>query len=833
MLSSDGHRKSFFAQVIALYQSDVAFRGMTDFSIIGVVVLAFISPIQRVVWPWSDQVGTGLAVPVASNSINAPSQVTPQSTAGPVIPIPYQDVFKQPKLSLGFLFDIDDVQFKQSLSSDQDKLRAARSSIARRDSSETIEALRSATVSDPNVMLLRGAAFLLNDTADGNRTAEALWRQSAAGGNKQASALLGRLMISGREGATNNVPEGLRLIEAGIAAGDPQAMRFAGMGYLSGEFGRLDAYKAAELFKRAADLGDGMAAGFYSRLAADGIGIPSPDAKQAESYLRRAAEAGVTMAQVTLGSWLQNQAEKGLLADPKEAIEWLTRSYEKGNYVAALANISYIYFNTTIAPWNNPTLGAQWIRKCSGFQVSGCQTNTGYSYERGLFGAVNLPMAYVHYEIARQMNSDSAGDYSQKLMARLSASQKDEATQALATTLAALKPPPTVIALQLKDDPSPVRAPVFDLSGAAVSSQSGSGSNRNLSAEADTRSNKADALNKQGKYREAIQEATAALVIAPSNFNVILVRAKSYLSLREYDSALADFNVLVRQDPKNAGYLIERGLTLYRKGPDYYDRALADYTLALTTATSDTLKAALYFNRGLIYKNRSQYAQANAEYDEAEKLTPKDSDIYTERGRVKYFQEKYNDAQIDLNKAIELTPQSSEAYFLRGLASANIIYAVKAECERSSQRSRTEIGGPCSLRLDFDGALDDFKAAIARQPNNSEYHFQVGRLLVAARNYDGAIRAYSNAINIVPSANAFINRGLVFETTGQLVQAMSDFDEAIRIDPRFRNAWGARANVLAKLGDKQRATSDYRTALSIDPNYLYAKEGLSRLGVRP
>ena len=835
MLSSEsGNRKSFVAHLVNLYQREIAFRGMTDFAVIGAVVLAFVSPPQKVVWPWSE-VSSGQA-PVAPSSPSAASQTSSSqaaTTTGPVVPIPFQDVFKQPKLSLGFLFDIDDAAFNQSLPADREKLKAARLAIARQNSSEAIDLLRSATATDPNVMLLRGAAFILNDNAEGNRTAELLWRQAIAGGSRQASALLGRLLISGREGATNNAAEGLRLIEAGVAAGDPQAMRFAGMGYMSGEFGRFDAFKGAEFFKRAADAGDGMAAGFYARLMADGIGVSAPDAKQAEAYLRRAANAGVTMAQYTLGAWLQYQAAKGLIPDPKEGVEWLTRAYEKGNYIASLPNLSYIYFNGTAAPWNNPTLGAQWIRKCSGYKMADCQTNTAYAYELGLFGSANLPMAYVHREIARQLNSNSAGDYAQKLWARLSASEKEVASRALTATLASLKPQPAVIALQYKDmkPASPAAADIVD---ATIGRQQANAQPSAQPANADAKANNASELNKQGKFKEAIDEATAALVLSPTNSTAMFARGASYISLRQYDLALADYDALVRQDGKNASYLNQRGLTLFRKGSDFYDRALADYTQGLAFATSDAARSTLYFNRGLIYKLRSQYTQALAELNEAQKLNPKDGNIYIELGRVKIGQGQYNDAEVDLTHAIELMPQSGSGYFYRGLAKPSAIYARQADCSGGSRNPGGIIGGSCSLPLDFDDALNDFKTAISRDPDNTEYHFQVGRLLAAAKNRDGAILAYSNAIKADPSSsNSFLNRANLYNDIGQYKLAMSDYDEAIRLDARNKFAWGSRANLFYRLGDKQRAISEFRAALNIDPNYAYAKDGLMRLGVRP
>ena len=167
---------------------------------------------------------------------------------------------------------------------------------------------------------------------------------------------------------TSNPDEGRRLIEAGAAAGDRQALRFAGIGYLSGDFGTLDPVKAAELLQQAADAGDAMAAGVYSRMLAEGIGVAAADGKQAEHYLRVAANGGLTVAQLTLGQWLSAQSEQGLRPDPQEAIHWLTRAYEKGHMVDALIELAYLHAPAAKSPpWKDLARAMSYVRRCSGF----------------------------------------------------------------------------------------------------------------------------------------------------------------------------------------------------------------------------------------------------------------------------------------------------------------------------------------------------------------------------------------------------------------------------------------------------------------------------------
>ena len=170
MLSTEAARKSFFATVVDLYRSDLAFRGMADFAVIGALTLMFISPPQKVVWPWSGGQQPGSSGAGSTVSGHSGSGVTSSApvvqgpvSAGPVIAIPFADTLKNPRLGVGFLFDVDDKAFQSSSAADRPHLAAARAAVAFRRPDEVIEHLRSANGDDPNVALLRGAAFVMRE----------------------------------------------------------------------------------------------------------------------------------------------------------------------------------------------------------------------------------------------------------------------------------------------------------------------------------------------------------------------------------------------------------------------------------------------------------------------------------------------------------------------------------------------------------------------------------------------------------------------------------------------------------------------------------------------
>ena len=64
-------------------------------------------------------------------------------------------------------------------------------------------------------------------------------------------------------------------------------------------------------------------------------------------------------------------------------------------------------------------------------------------------------------------------------------------------------------------------------------------------------------------------------------------------------------------------------------------------------------------------------------------------------------------------------------------------------------------------------------------------------------------------------------------------RALSDLNEAIRLDPTNLQAYKLRGAVLHGLGRRDQAIADYRKALEIDPSDEGVKKNLRDLGVTP
>lgn len=109
---------------------------------------------------------------------------------------------------------------------------------------------------------------------------------------------------------------------------------------------------------------------------------------------------------------------------------------------------------------------------------------------------------------------------------------------------------------------------------------------------------------------------------------------------------------------------------------------------------------------------------------------------------------------------------------------------------------------------------------LAPGPDQAAVVFNRGVAFDNAGNVSEAITAYDEAVRLNPNyALAFYNRGLAYASKGQFDRAIADYDQAIRLNPTNPDGFVSRGVAFDAKGDYRRAIQDYDEAIRQKPSY--------------
>ena len=355
----------------------------------------------------------------------------------------------RPTIANQFTVNVNQSTFRNSAADDQPKLAAALGAYYRYDWAKAIDILKSATASDPNVQYVTALALLVPNSTDQARNAEALLREAAAGGHRQAGSVLGRILFAGVAGVPKDATAGQKLIDDAVAAGEPYAMRLAAAGYVSGELGgTYDTVKAVDLLRRAADSGELIAMAQFAYCIDTGRGGLTRDAAKTVDYLRRAADAGFEGAQITLARWFRDRYGNRESEDLPESIKWFERSYQQGHSVFAVAELAYVHRYAREAPWFDTKRSFELLQLCAPYRNAYCHYWLARAYHEGAGTARDYTKAYAYYTVSKELGRQDAAPNLQKLDDFLPPATKTSAAELAKSISAGLKPVPRPIRLE-------------------------------------------------------------------------------------------------------------------------------------------------------------------------------------------------------------------------------------------------------------------------------------------------------------------------------------------------------------------------------------------------
>jgi tetratricopeptide (TPR) repeat protein/S1-C subfamily serine protease len=107
---------------------------------------------------------------------------------------------------------------------------------------------------------------------------------------------------------------------------------------------------------------------------------------------------------------------------------------------------------------------------------------------------------------------------------------------------------------------------------------------------------------------------------------------------------------------------------------------------------------------------------------------------------------------------------------------------------------------------------------------------QKAAILKNTKQYSAAILIYDEIIRNQPQSYAYSNRGFIRDLLGDRQEAITDFDQAIRINPTHVGAYNNRGIAKFRSGNSQAAIADYDRAIALNPKYIesYNNRGLAK-----
>ncbi|WP_022853196.1 tetratricopeptide repeat protein [Thermodesulfatator atlanticus] len=217
-------------------------------------------------------------------------------------------------------------------------------------------------------------------------------------------------------------------------------------------------------------------------------------------------------------------------------------------------------------------------------------------------------------------------------------------------------------------------------------------------------------------------------------------------------------------------------------------------------------KADIYLERAAIYYHEGRLAEALKEAYQAQKVYPKDPEVYNLIGLIYMDKGDFDKAETNFKKALELAPDNPEV--LNNLGS---LYLLKGEIKKAI--------------TSFEKALKNpfYQRPFIAYTNLAWAYYKLG-------DRKKAFSYLNQAIQYNPRyATAYFYRGLIAFEEGRYEQARLDFRRAVRFNRQDMAARYYLGLVYLRLGEEEKAKKVWESILQLAPESRWALKAEEKL----
>ncbi|MCX6301436.1 MAG: tetratricopeptide repeat protein, partial [Bacteroidia bacterium] len=309
----------------------------------------------------------------------------------------------------------------------------------------------------------------------------------------------------------------------------------------------------------------------------------------------------------------------------------------------------------------------------------------------------------------------------------------------------------------------------------------------------------------------------------PADKSLYAKRGELRLLMDDNDGALKDGLNVLESNPKNfSGY--ELVATSYQKMGQW--NKAATYLKKMLGLQPDNMKVT--YNLATLYQNNNQRELSLDLLNRLIERYPNESAFYISRANLSLAKGDRLAAKADFDKAVSVDPNSYTGFrergsFFRNNSSPDL---ARIDYDKAISLLNEEIGkNPQNAPLLIDraeimeqngniqGALGEYENYLKTWSLNFSVLKKTGQIYSSMKRWKEAILAFTTIIDNFPEdAKVFLSRGLAFQQSENLQEALNDLNKAVQLGPDEYPYYYFRSRLRYQMGDNSGYKSDLKTS---------------------
>lgn len=303
-----------------------------------------------------------------------------------------------------------------------------------------------------------------------------------------------------------------------------------------------------------------------------------------------------------------------------------------------------------------------------------------------------------------------------------------------------------------------------------------------------------------------------------SRIDQLYAAAKAAQSRGDTAGAISSYEELIRVAPHLAAAYNNLGM-LYLNAHDY-PQAAAILKKGLAINPHMPSASALL---GIALFESGAYADSRAALEAALKANPDDANVQLFLAKDLIQLNEMDAAAARLHLLAQREPRNQEVWYLLGEAYMQLSEDALARMSAIDPGSPLvhEVSGEMMEDMkNYQGALVEYKQAVAMAPHQAGTHYRLGNLDWKLSQWDDALQEFQAELKNDPdNCHAWAQIGnILIVQQSQPASGLDDVDKALKLCPGLAQAHVDRGNALVKLGRDREALAELEIAQRQSPD---------------